>query len=298
MEYGPTSNEISRQDWDFVFYGVEIDDRSEIAISYVKQFGKSECCIHYMATERKIIIGNEEREVWADDIYDFLVEIGINSSSKILLESSSLGVAELLLLIQSFKEIGCCTFDVLYLEPKHYHKQTIDFTDRRQFDLSTSFNGFIAIPGHALSFESWDKAVVLCGFESERLGRAFDEIDLQGRNCQLVFGMPPYTVGWDMNSYANHLSIIEGYNIPLEFYYAGASNPLSVCEILSKVYNGLEDEQKLFILPLGTKPMSIGACVFKVSNDYSNLSILYDHPIRKQGRSKEISRWNLYHIAL
>lgn len=298
MEYGTSPAELSTQVWDVSFYGIAVDERSEQAVAFANENSHNSYCLSYMASEGKVHIDFEDQTIWADDILETLISLGITEKSKVILESSSLGVAELLLLIQSLKDIGCLSFDVLYLEPTHYLNQTIEFTERRQFDLSTSFKGYIAIPGHALSFDSYDKAVVLCGYESDRLGRAFDEIDLQGKNCQLVFGMPPYIVGWDMNSYANHLPIIESFNIPSEFYYAGAANPLSVYRVLEKVYGGLEEDQKLFILPLGTKPMSIGACLFKVANNYGNVSILYDHPVRKKGRSKEVSKWNLYRIDL
>jgi hypothetical protein len=90
-----------------------------------------------------------------------------------------------------------------------------------------------------------------------------------------------------MNTYANHLPIIDRYGISTEFYYAGASNPLAVYEKLDRVYNGLAEDQKLFILPFGTKPMALGACVFKVLHDSNKLSVLYDHPDRKEDRSKK-----------
>ena len=138
--------------------------------------------------------------------------------------------------------------------------------------------------------------MVLCGYEAERLGRLFDNTEIQGKNCQLVFGVPPYVVGWDMNSYTNYLPIIENYHISSEFYYCGACNPLAVYNKLEKVFSAIEEDQKLFILPFGTKPMALGACLFKITHDDGNIAILYDHPTKIEESSFLIANWNLFII--
>ena len=120
------------------------------------------------------------------------------------------------------------------------------------------------------SFRSFFPSILaLCGYEAERVSRAFDEIDLQGQNCQLVFGVPPYVIGWDMNSYISHLSVIDSNNISTEFYYCGASNPLSVYQRIEKIYRGLDEEQKLFILPFGTKPKFVRLSKMPTKKSYS-----------------------------
>lgn len=297
MEYGDNPDLISKVKWDFSFYGNEIDDRTKIAIDFAKE--RSSCnvlTIYHPTNYQTVFDGNEIKESY--DITDYLKERGVNEKSKVLLECTSLGVVEMLLVIQSLKDMNVTRFDSLYLEPKKYLRRYDNFAERHHFHLTKNFEGFIGIPQHYMAFEMGDKALVLCGFESERVGRVFEELDLKGINCQLLFGMPPYTVGWDMNTYANHLSIIERYNISTEFYYAGASNPMAVYEKLSKVYDGLSEDQKLFILPFGTKPMALGACVFKVLHDSAKLSVLYDHPDRNEKRSKEVEKWNLYRVIL
>lgn len=297
MEYGNTPDMISEVEWDFAFYGNEIDERCSGAIDYIKT--KSSCYILsiYHPTQYQIVFdGRDVKESY--EIINYLRERGVNEQSKVLLESTSLGVVEMLLLIQALRDLGILRFDSLYLEPNKYLRRYDNFSERHHFHLTKYFEGFIGIPQHYMAFEMGDKALVLCGFESERVGRVFEEIELKGSNCQLLFGMPPYTVGWDMNTYANHLSIIDQYGISTEFYYAGASNPMAVYEKLEMVYSGLSEEQKLFILPFGTKPMALGACVFKVLHDSDKLSVLYDHPDRNEKRSSKIERWNLYRVIL
>ena len=272
MEYGANSTELSQLTWDYAFIGANIDDRGEAALDFAKHRSKLCKQITYSPLDTKVII--EQEEIWSDDILDYLVQIGVETTSNVLIESTTIGVAEMLLLIKSLNDIGCKCFDVLYLEPMHYAKRSIKFVDRHNFNLSTEVEGFKAIPGHAMAFNYCDKVAVLCGYESDRLGRAFEELDLLGSNCQLFFGMPPYTIGWDKNTYTNYLPLIETHHISREFYYTGATNPLAVYECLEKIYIALDADQKLFIMPMGPKPMSLGACIFKISKNVNNISII------------------------
>lgn len=296
MENGCSPEQLSQIDYDFAFCGDVIDERCKASICHITS--TSNCALKVIYDANKYIININDTECFVDDVDEIITKFGIVNTSKIILDCTSLGVAEMLILIQTLYDLRCYDFDVLYVEPLHYYTPSKDFLERRRFSLSKTTAGFIAIPGHALSFENNDKAVILCGFEGERVGRAFEELALQGKNCQLIFGVPPYTIGWDMHSYSNHLSIIETNNISNEFYYCAAANPLAIYEKLGLIYAGIERDQKLFILPLGTKPMALGACLFKVYSDRKDISILYDHPVRKDNRSSEIAKWNLYRIIV
>jgi hypothetical protein len=59
----------------------------------------------------------------------------------------------------------------------------------------------------------------------------------------------------------------------------------------------LEEDDQLFIVPLGTKPMSIGACLFLISKPKEKVAVLYDHPKKMKARSFEISTWHLFNIS-
>ena len=296
MEYGSCYDELEKEKWDFAFRGIESEQRDITAIEALNSCVSKSFTIVYLPNESSLKI-NDEISVGVDDIEEFLKDLGISKISKIILECTSLGFAEMLVLMKAIINIGCNTIDALYLAPKHYTRLQPGIFNRRNFDLTTSFAGFKAIPGQGFAYNYGDKAIVLCGYEAERLSRAFDETELQGNDCQLIFGVPPYVVGWDMNSYANYLSVIDSNNVSKEIYYCGAANPLSVYQQIKKVYKGLEDEQKLFVLPFGTKPMALGACAFIVEHNWEHkLSILFDHPQKKKGRSTEYGIWNLFRI--
>lgn len=296
MQYGINETYLSHEKWDIAFIGTSVDDRCNVSKEYVCSNAHQTIEVVYNPLDYDLRIDGEIINV--DSLDEFFIGNDINTKT-IVIDSTTVGVAEYLVIIQSLYNIGNRIFDVLYLEPQKYRIPVSSFVESRNFELSLSVDGYIGIPGQSLAFERTDKAVFFCGYESERLERTFEELDIIGKNTQLVFGIPPFNAGWDMNSYSNHIGVIEKQNINKQFYYCGAANPIAVCEKLEMFYNSLEENERLFIIPLGTKPMAIGACAYKVSkNNNQKLSILYDHPIKKENRSSQIAKWNLYNITL
>lgn len=174
-----------------------------------------------------------------------------------------------------------------------------DINKCRTFNLSRGYDGYTAVPGYALSVEPGDYVTFCCGFETERIQNAFEDepIESKSNNVSLIFGMPPYSAGWDMNSYDNHIKFIDLQGIT-NIYFCGASNPLAIIKKLSDELKGI-GEHKLFIAPLGTKPMSLGVCLFIVKeNSPEKIGFLFDHPQKEEGRSSNVNKWLLYNIGI
>lgn len=296
MEYGDNSNELSSRNWSMAFFGRSLDERSIKAIEYLTDNADLLLRFHYDAETFRWSINDKFENI--DDIEEFFVQNDLIKQN-IIIDATSLDFAELLILCQTYKNLGILNIDILYIEPAQYVVSVQRLTENRYFDLSKKIRGFLAIPNHALSYDTSDSIVVLCGYEGERLGLAFEEYDILGANCKLIFGMPPYSYGWDMNSYVNFLPIIKKRNIELQFHYCPAANPLAIFEKLNDIYLSINENQKLFVLPLGTKPMSIGAILFLLEhNQLGNVSVLYDHPILNNNSSTDSVTWNLFKITL
>ena len=298
IQYGNTPIELSYQNWNVGFIGADIDDRGNEAVKFLQE--KSDCLYKIVYDPNEYIITINNESIHIDDIDTFFEE-KFSTETNFILDCTTLGVPEILILIQSIYNQGYKHFDSLYLEPINYRNYESKFISKRDFELSDRFYGYIGIPGNTLSLstDNTDKAVFCCGYEAERIERAFEDLNLSGEKSQIVFGVPAFHAGWEINSFSNNIYTIDNRNLNKNFYYCGASNPSAIYEQLNSIYHGLEENEHLFIVPIGTKPMSLGACLFKViTNDNCKIAILYDHPIKKSGRSSMISRWNLYNIAL
>jgi len=298
MQYDSTSSKLSYEDWDLGFVGSSVDDRGKEAIAFIGSKTKKVIKIEYDPINYLILI--EEQSIGIDFIDDFLMSY-LDLESKIILDCTSLGFVELLIISQVLSNYRIKDFDAIYLEPEYYRADRNKGISKRDFELSKSFEGYIGIPGHTLSIstDNCDKVVFFCGYESERIERAFEDLNLNEEKTQLIFGVPAFHSGWEMNSFSNNIRVIDERNLNRRLYFCGASNPLAIYEKLSVIYRGLSVDERLFIVPIGTKPMALGACLFKIcTNDNQKLAILYDHPKRKEERSSKISRWNLYNISL
>lgn len=298
MEYSHESGDLTDYQWDVGFVGSEIDERGNESVKYIKNKAKELYFVSYDPNE--YVININANTINIDDVDDFFVDT-FKPGSKFVLDCTTLGVPELLILLQSIKNKSFERFEALYLEPYKYKMKESKFISKRDFELTEGFNGYIAIPGHALSIstENNDKTVFCCGYEAERIERAFEDLNLNSNRSNLLFGIPAFHAGWEINSFSNNINTIDNLNLNRNFYFCGASNPLAVYEQINVIYKGLNDNENLFIVPTGTKPMALGACIFKVvTNDSNRVAILYDHPIKKRGRTSKISRWNLYSIVL
>lgn len=288
--------------WDIAFTGSSIDDRGNVSIDYLNSKVDNVISVNYDPDNITI---NLSGITYDKDLLDEKLKIFIEN--KIILDTTTLGVAELLILLQSFKIIGCQHLSLLYLEPANYKRkysnQLLHDRDeeslfhRRDFELSEVVRGFIGIPGHALSMSSLSshKVVFLCGFESQRVDQAIEDLYIVTQNSYCIFGVPAFTTGWEMDAFANHIDVLTNRNLQ-DIIFCSSTNPVATYEKLEHIFSSLEDDVPLFVAPFATKPMSIGACLFLVDKERSRVAALFDHPVKKKGRATDVANWNLYEI--
>ncbi|MBL0745964.1 hypothetical protein [Chryseolinea lacunae] len=286
---------FSRNQWDLAFVGDHLDDRGTEAAKYVNSVAKSVMKIVYSANEFEFII--DGNTVSIDDLPKHLSQY-INGS--ILLEATTMGFVEILTVLNALKIAGSTSFSILYLEPGGYKRKSKSLVmHRREFDLSGEVLGYKAIPGFSkiLSDEIDQQVVFFVGFESSRLDRAMEDYQMiNPKQCVVVFGVPAFKSGWEIDSFANNIGTMNDRKISGGIHYCGANNPLSAYVALEEIKSGIQKNESMFVAPIGTKPTSIGTALFAINNP--NIGVLYDHPTKDRGRTKEILSWNLYNIEI
>lgn len=304
MQYSAQKEALKYGQWDIAYIGKAIDKRGETSINFTTENSSLVYNFNYIPNSFQIQIQEKPYEI--EDIH-LHVESTIHVGLKILLDATTLNFAEILLLYNLFKKNDLTSIDILYIEPADYRrKQKISFTTidgllhKRDFELSEQIIGYEAIPGFALTItrEVTQKIVFICGFESERIDRLMEDSDVVSNNCCCIFGVPAFSPGWEMDSFDNNIAIIKDRKISGGVNFCGATNPLSVYDKLEEIYNGLEDDEQMFVVPLGTKPMGIGACIFLLEKPRDKVAVLYDHPTVMKGRALEIANWHLYEVIL
>jgi hypothetical protein len=208
MQYGPTEADLSHNKWSVAFVGAAIDSRGKKAIEYLKINSNSLYSMSYIPKDFRIKLGVDLFD--KDDIEEKIKPL-IDKS--VVIDSTTMSFAEILILTQAIKNIGVENVSILYIEPNDYSRKRKEYhiLHKRDFDLSEEVFGYEAIPGHALSITSEidQKLAFLCGFEAERIDRAMEDSQAISKNCYCIFGVPAMSPGWEMDSFDNNLSVIK-----------------------------------------------------------------------------------------
>jgi len=292
LQEGKSAAEISLRDWSVVLHGECVDDRGKAAISELGKNCKSAFKVIYDPDSLEVEFDGEKLDV--DTLTERLESL---KHENFVFETSTMGFVEILLCCRALYSLGVANFDLVYVEPKNYRIPPGEhLIHRRDFELSNEVHGYRAIPGYGILLDRRPKkGVFLLGFEDARLRRAFEDLQaITASEANVVFGVPAFKPGWEMDSIANNISVIREQNIR-SIHFCGAENPASLVELLSEIYRGLEDEERLFLAPIGTKPHGIGTALFAAT--HKGIGVIYDHPQRKPGRSSNMGRWHLFSVT-
>ena len=161
---------------------------------------------------------------------------------------------------------------IFYTEPLHY-------TLNNLFDYS-AYSGEIdikAVPGFEGETSKIDeiKRVVfyLMGFETTYLNKIIPQ-DVNPNEIAPINGFPSYYPKYKDISLINN--DINFYEDDIEIVFSEANNPFETYNtmiMLKEKYKGY----KIDIIPVGTKPMALGACMFALKSD-NNCRIIFPFP--------------------
>jgi hypothetical protein len=269
-----------------LFHGEAIDDRGELAVSSIGQSGLR---VRVLYDAEKMNLSFDDSTEDADNAEALLEGYDLE---KIVLEATSLGFAEMFSVVNAlFRRKASCV-QIVYAEPVSY-KRSIEAD---QFALSEIIQGYRPIPHSIIDLTSdeLESGVFFLGFESERLDRALEEHQMiSSKDIKVVFGLPAFHPGWELNSIIPHLPRLEEHN--LQIAYCSANDPEAAFECLEKTRNSLGVGKRMFVAPIGTKPCGIAAAVF-ASVYPEQVGILFDHPRKKAKRSEGASLWHRFTI--
>lgn len=285
---------LSHKSWEIGFYGEPLDERGEEAIKFLKENTQASQELEYLPDDFSFSLNSE----------GFLSEKQFTTYAQslkgksIIIESTTLGLVEILILLKVLLANPGAEIDILYVEPGRYNNpRRLELLRQRDFELSTEVPGFKAVPGFLsmLSGANPQRVVFFLGYEEQRLERALEDHQMiNSKDIEIVFGVPAFQPGWEMNSFANNLRVIREQNIRATPHFCGAENPLAAYEVLERIHKSLQENEPLFISPIGTKPTGIGAALFL--STHQNAFLLYDHPKRSSKRSAQVAKCHLYNV--
>lgn len=282
-----------------------MDERGEAAYQYFAPLADRVVQLHFDPSKHHLLADGQQTNFKS-------LGCAINPSTTIRVETTSLGVVEILRVIQCALSAGIRTLQFTYLEPKEYqHSPNVlsesGLLTRRDFAL-TDNRAFIGVQGFAQQHDVNCNAhhIFFLGFESSRLAQALEQRgDPSSALYQryAVIGLPAFSPGWENHVLANHSTLLK----QLEFdasriAYCAANSVREAYFLLWEMLRRIGNEQStVFISPIGTKPHAVATALFLCEtkgNLTMNTSLYYDHPHRAQGGSLKIRRWHICDVYL
>jgi hypothetical protein len=292
MQESSTAQELDCQTWDLGITGISLDDRGAAATGFVSSKCSQVSVATYDPNAFTISIDGSERN--AERTPELLAaQVG----KTILLETTTLGFVELFLCTKALKELNFSSVSLLYVEPGQYSTAGGErLLHRRDFELSAEVQGFIGIPGATLvmTTRTAQRVAFFLGFEERRLDVALQTQMIKSSDAIVIFGVPAFTPGWEMHSFANNIRVIRDNALSGGVQFCGAENPAAAYDILEEIYESLLPGERLIIGPIGTKPNGTGAALFAAT--HPDAGLLYDHPRKSSKRTTQVARWHLFEV--
>lgn len=298
MQAGDSPEHLEMPRFDLAIVGDAVDDRGRAAVARASELSNSVISGRYLPETLQLEFGGHQIE--AEDLARRLRP----DSQSVLIESTTLGFAEIFLCCRAARAARYRSISILYLEPGEYRRDERErkVIRQRDFELSDEIIGYRPIPGAIASLdqvpaidESHPHDVVfLLGFEGERMDRAIEDLPIAPRWCYPVFGVPGFKAGWELDSFANNIRVLTEGDFQQGPRFCAADNPVALIELLQEIYDARPKTTQMFVAPIGTKPHGVGAALFAIERD--NVGLLYDHPRRKERRSVDLGRWHFFDV--
>jgi len=157
--------------------------------------------------------------------------------------------------------------DVIYTAPLTYEKKKDSYL----------FSEGITFVREIKNFYGTSKAIGLpllvsiLGFEGHR---SFEVLNSQEPKKTIALnGFPPYSLEFKDTSILENKDLLNHSSCLQNIVPVAAHDPFQTERTLDKIYSDYNEEYDVVISPLGTKPMSLGACIFCIKHD--NVRVVY-----------------------
>ena len=184
---------------------------------------------------------------------------------------------------------------VVYVEPGLYSRSDAPL-EGQIYDLSEKITGISPLPGFAVLAPKKAETmfVPLLGFEGTRLKYIIEQIQPANEHIMPIVGLPGFKPWYVFETLKGNKASLVETRAWESIRYAPGDCPFSCYYLLNDVYTTY-NEQHIKIAPIGTKPHALAAVMFALN--HPQIEIIYDHPVRKSGRTDGSSKLHVYHVS-
>lgn len=183
----------------------------------------------------------------------------------------------------------------VYVEPYRYKRSAAPL-EGQIYDLSARIAGIAPMPGFATIATTDDSLFVpLLGFEGARFRHVIEHVQPSHERIVPVVGIPGFKPWYVFESYMGNRAALEETSAWDHIEYVPANCPFSCFYLLQELARR-HPNSILKVAMIGTKPHALGAVMFALTSP-SRIELIYDNPIRKEGRTDGLDRLLVYHVG-
>lgn len=184
---------------------------------------------------------------------------------------------------------------VVYVEPSSYILSNTSIQGQF-YDLSEKIKGIYPLPGFAnFNQESSEFLLIpILGFEGARFKYIMEQVQPNYKNVYPIVGLPGFRPWYIFESIENNIDVLKSTRAWESMSYVPSDCPFSCYYKLDNIRDKNKGKQ-LKIAPIGTKPHALAAIMYYLN--HPEVEIIYDHPVRKSGRTDGASRLHVYHVS-
>lgn len=260
------------------FYCVDVEDRSKMCVSQLSAKYPNTAFVeleYLQKDEVRVPQLNETFRLKSNKAMESL--IGRYGKQRVYLEvsgmSNRLAAPLLKRAIGLNKEVH-----VIYAEPNVYDADV--FKQNGLFENHPKqYDGIKPLPGLASIVDDDEKFlfVALLGFEGGRFAYILDVMQPMEDRVLPVIGVPGYRIEYPFVSFWGNQTALLRANAKENIRYAAAYSTVDAYLLLKRIFEE-NQERRMMIAPIGTKPHCIAAILFAIKH-YKNVEVVYDNPI-------------------
>lgn len=183
----------------------------------------------------------------------------------------------------------------VYVEPYRYKRSAAPL-EGQIYDLSARIAGISPMPGFA-TISTTDESVFvpLLGFEGARFRHVIEQVQPSHERIVPVVGIPGFKPWYVFETYMGNRAALEETSAWHHVEFVPANCPFSCFYLLQELARR-HPNSTLKVAMIGTKPHALGAVMFALTSP-SRIELIYDNPIRKEGRTDGLDRLLVYHVG-
>ncbi|WP_187979560.1 hypothetical protein [Pseudomonas oryzihabitans] len=215
-------------------FGTAIDSRSEYSVDFVRHQCALTLAIQYRQESLDIMINNVPVECHLLPEY-----VNQHAFTSVLIDSTSLDIPELALILKALHQFSGLRVIVLYVEPFEYTSGETSALNQEEFSLSEEISGFegAGIPTISMPVDNdlLRRFIFFVGFEGGRLQSAIETYDISSEEARIFFGLPAFKPGWETKSIRRNLQSLTDQSFSGRIFYCSASSCTDALRSLHKV---------------------------------------------------------------